>query len=219
MVSHWFFCCLSVCMLSYLSCTASPIERSDVDLNLRLDSFDKAASFLPIRQGSNQYSTRERYKPEPESLRHSDHVIPRRRRQNKSMDDQTNHLSKRFLGIYDVRGRQLQAYSLILPGQIAAEQIIEFFNTVYGMIELGAWSDLPPSNYRVIHMGHFELTFYSINSYIPFDFIQDYIIDKIAVVRNGFTACFWEHMTAVFNGAIAGVSVHLRLTAAAPPTV
>ena len=86
------------------------------------------------------------------------------------------------------------------------------------MIELGAWSDLPATNYRLIRLGHFEMTFYSINAIIPFDFIQDYLIDKIPAVKHGFTACFWEHMTAIFNGAVAGVSVHLRLTSTTPPT-
>ncbi|KAI4230608.1 MAG: hypothetical protein LQ349_006157, partial [Xanthoria aureola] len=180
-------------------------------------------------QNSNFHSTTVRLRPEPESLRRSDHVIFRRRRrrrrqqqqrgQNKTPNDQINHLSKRALGIYDVQSRRLQAYSLILPGQLAAEQIIEFFNTVYGMIELGAWSDLPATNYRVIRWGHFDMTFYSINAIIPFDFIQDYVIDKIPAIKQGFTACFWEHMTAIFNGAVAGVSVHLRLTSATPPTV
>ncbi|CAL8580628.1 hypothetical protein XPA_006350 [Xanthoria parietina] len=194
----------------------------DADLNPTLDSFNKAASFLAIRQNSNFYSTTARHRPEPESLRRTDHVVPRRRRQqrgqNKTPNDQINHRSKRALGIYDVQSRRLQAYSLILPGQLAAEQIIEFFNTVYGMIELGAWSDLPATNYRLIRLGHFEMTFYSINAIIPFDFIQDYLIDKIPAVKHGFTACFWEHMTAIFNGAVAGVSVHLRLTSTTPPT-
>ena len=215
MLLYWFFCWVSVCILKFPTCTASPIDRSDVDSSLIPDNPNKAANFLSTRQAPNQYSTTARETLGPESLWHSDGVFSKRRRQNKFSDDQLNYLSKRSfggtLGQYNVHGRILRAYGLIVPTYIAAASITEFFNELFGMIELGGYAHYPESNFRVLHLGNFEISFFCLNANIPWDFIQDYVLDKVSAVKNGFTAEFFEWMTVVFGGATYSVSVNMRL--------
>ncbi|KAL8853785.1 MAG: hypothetical protein Q9221_001428 [Calogaya cf. arnoldii] len=151
-------------------------------------------------QASHQYSTTARRTLGPESLQHSGDVISKRLRQNKFADHQVNRLPKRDLGDYHVQRRWLKTFSLLVPVHIAATHIIEFFNEVFGLIELGAWSDEPLiPQWRFFLLGDFELSFYAFKADIPLDFVQDYVIDKISAIKSGFAAEYFEYNDCCFR--------------------
>ncbi len=91
--------------------------------------------------------------------------------------------------------------------------------TVALRIETGVWAGSAPTNYRIIHMWDFELSFYSKHANIPWDFIQAYVIDVVADIEKGFTAVYYEHLSGVINGMAAVITVTMRLARDEPPMV
>ncbi len=227
MVSSRFFLWLSVFTSCFSSCTASPIGLSDVGRSTAPDILDKPAGLLTIRQDSNQSEPPVRHTIECPNLQRDHPFKHQRRNENKSVEEPSNHISPRFLEAppsisYRLTTGGLRTHSLIVPVQIAAVHMKEFFNTVYGMIELGCLGgpDEPDSAYRVISMWDFDLIFYSTDTIIPWNFIQDYVIEKIGDLEKGFTACYTEHMTGwVGKVADAVITVQFRLNRPEPPLV
>lgn len=227
MVSSWFFFWLSVCTSFFLSCTASPIGLPDSGRSVALDSHDNPTSYLSIRQDSNPSAPTARHTIQCPDLWRDHPFRHRRWNENNSVKEPTNHIPKRALETpptisYDLTTRQVIAHGLIIPSHIAAYHMKEFFNTIYGMIELGCLGgpNEPDSAHRVISMWDFELTFYSSNTVIPWNFVQDYVIEKIGDLEKGFTACYTEHMTG-WVGIVANavVTVQFRFKRPEPPLI
>lgn len=113
--------------------------------------------------------------------------------------------------VYDLSSKTIINFGLIVPTVRAAEYIEDFFNIIALRIETGYWANEAPSNHRVIRMWDFELEFYSLSSIIPWDFIQDYVLDMMDYISKGFTGVYNEHMVGTINGVVAVVSVGFRL--------
>lgn len=112
---------------------------------------------------------------------------------------------------YDLTSRMFTNYAMLMPITIAASYIEDFFSTIAMKIETGLWANSPPTNYHMFQMWDFELLFFSIDTVIPLDFIQDYLVDTMGYVSKGFTGVYNEHMVGTINGAKAVVSVCFRM--------
>ncbi|KAL8921371.1 MAG: hypothetical protein Q9172_004064 [Xanthocarpia lactea] len=164
-----------------------------------------------------------------EDFRYSQNLSPTGRQQDTAIEYHADvKISKRgrggsaalsSLSGFDLETRQIQSLGIIVPTQVAARYLIDFFETVALRIETGVWADSAPTNYRIIHMWDFELSFYSMHANIPWDFIQAYVIDVVADIEKGFTAVYYEHLSGVINGIAAVITVGMRLVRNEPPMV
>ena len=208
-----------------LVCVALPLERSQSNnVHPRLEGLRRGVNLnLELRKARG--STLEQ-RPSHTSViaelhaRQKDH-------QNRSVGkiettyDTLSPLSRRGRGgsdqiipgtaKFDLSTMQFTNFAVIVPAAIAAIYIEDFFNTIALRIETGYWADSAPSNYRVIRMWDFELTFYSLNSMIPWDFVQEYVLHTLDYVSNGFTGIYQEHMIGTINGAATAVSIGFRI--------
>ncbi|KAL8787184.1 MAG: hypothetical protein Q9195_007875 [Heterodermia aff. obscurata] len=123
------------------------------------------------------------------------------------------------LGSFKLETKVFTAFSTIVPAELAASYITDFLDIIALRIETGFWSHEPLVKYRVIHMWDFELSFYSLNTVIPWDFIQAYVIDLSDYVGRGFVGTFDEYMIGMMNGVTTAVTVKLKMLTKDPPMV
>ncbi|KAL8726108.1 MAG: hypothetical protein Q9181_006175 [Wetmoreana brouardii] len=114
-------------------------------------------------------------------------------------------------GSFQLETKTFKTFSIIVPSILAASYITDFLNIIALRIETGVWGHEPPTNMRVMHMWDFELTFHSVNTAIPWDFIQAYVIELLEDIAKGFVGTFDEHMTGMINGVATAVSVSLKI--------
>ncbi|KAL8856529.1 MAG: hypothetical protein Q9178_006844 [Gyalolechia marmorata] len=210
-------------MLNCSTCIASPLSSGYTSNSAPTVGYHLA------RKASNQQLTPTNRDYLHENFRYSQHLSPTGRQQDTAIEYQADiKISKRggggsaalsSLGGFDLQTRQIQSFGIIVPTQVAARYLIDFLETVALRIETGVWADSAPTNYRIIHMWDFELSFYSMHANIPWDFIQAYVIDVVADIEKGFTAVYYEHLSGVINGIAAVITVGMRLVHPEPPMV
>ena len=123
------------------------------------------------------------------------------------------------LGSFQLETKVFKSFTTIVPGRLAALYITDFLDIVALRIETGFWGHEPPAKHRVIHMWDFELSFYSLNTAVPWDFIQAYVIEMADEIARGFVGTFDEYMVGVINGVATAVTVRLKMMTKEPPLV
>ena len=123
------------------------------------------------------------------------------------------------LGSFQLETKVFKSFSTIVPGKLAALYITDFLDIVALRIETGFWGLEPPAKHRIIRMWDFELSFYSLNTAVPWDFIQAYVIEMADEIARGFVGTFDEYMTGVINGVATAVTVKLKMMTKDPPLV
>ncbi|KAL8909440.1 MAG: hypothetical protein Q9171_005038 [Xanthocarpia ochracea] len=200
-------------MLNCSTCIASPRSSGYTS-----NSAPTAGHHL-ARKASDQQLTSTNRDYVHEDFQYSQHLSPTRRQQDTAIEYHADvKISKRWGG-FDLETRKIQSFGIIVPTQVAARYLIDFFETIALRIETGVWADSAPTNYRIIHMWDFELSFYSMHANIPWDFIQQYVIDVVADIEKGFTGVYYEHLSGVINGIAAVITVGMRLVRYEPPMV
>ena len=110
-------------------------------------------------------------------------------------------------GSFQLQTKNFKTLTTILPATVAAIYIDDFLRIIALRIETGEWGSEAPANHRVINMWSFELSFQSLNTAIPWDFIQAYAIDLAEHVKEGFVATFEEQLTGLMWGIATAVTV------------
>lgn len=123
------------------------------------------------------------------------------------------------LGSFQLDTKLFKTFSTIVPGILAASYITDFLDIVALRIETGEWGHEPPAQQRVIHMWNFELSFHSLNTAIPWDFIQAYVIELADDIGKGFVGTFDEYMVGMINGVATAVTVKLKMVTKRDPMV
>ena len=115
------------------------------------------------------------------------------------------------LGSFQLDTKMFRTFSTIVPAILAASYMTDFLDIVALRIETGEWGHEPPAQKRVIHMWNFELSFHSLHTPIPWDFIQAYVIELADDIAKGFVGTFDEYMLGVINGVATAVTVKLKM--------
>ena len=123
------------------------------------------------------------------------------------------------LGSFQLETKLFKYFTTIVPGKLAAVYITDFLDIVALRIETGVWGHEPPAKHRVIHMWDFELSFHSLNTAVPWDFIQAYVIELADDIARGFVGTFDEYMLGMINGVATAVTVRLKMMTKDPPMV
>ena len=121
------------------------------------------------------------------------------------------------IGSFQLQTKHFIAFTTIIPATLAAIYLGDFLDTIALRIETGFWSEEAPTNHRVIHMWSFELAFYSQNTAIPWDFIQEYVLVLADEIAKGFVATFEQQLTGLIGGVATEVTVKLRINSPHPP--
>ena len=95
----------------------------------------------------------------------------------------------------------------------------DFLDIVALRIETGFWGHAPAAKQRVIRMWDFELSFCSLNTLMPWDFIQAYVLDLADHVARGFVGTFDEYLVGVIEGVTTVVTVKLKVYTEVPPMI
>ncbi|KAL8994266.1 MAG: hypothetical protein Q9188_007118 [Gyalolechia gomerana] len=199
-----------ICML--LACVARPLDSDSAPP--RPKGLERDNSVDAIRRSRNLIIARN-HAPRNESKYRESTTIEKTHHQISSLSTRGRGGSEALhtpgKTSYDLTSRIFTNYASLMPITMAASYIEDFFSTIAMKIETGLWTNAPPTNYHLFQMWDFELLFFSRDTVIPWDFIQDYLVDTMGYVSKGFTGVYDEHMIGTINGAKAVVSVCFRL--------
>ena len=123
------------------------------------------------------------------------------------------------LGSFQLETKFYKTFTTIVPAELAASYINDFLDIIALRIETGVWGHEPPAKHRVIHMWDFELSFCSLNTAVPWDFIQAYVLEMADDIKKGFVGTFDEYMIGVINGVATAVTVKLKVRTREGPLV
>ena len=98
------------------------------------------------------------------------------------------HLSITKRGTAEFSPIQFQHLAMITPVRIAALYLEDFYDTIAMRIETGFWTAQDPLHYITFQQWNFQLSFYSYAQAVPWDFIQNFVIDMSDYAAKGFTS-------------------------------
>ena len=205
----WAICFFFGCISDLPACRANPPQSpAGVNSKTSLARISRSTLFNPTLLNSHMPS--QGYHPYREVL------VPRNRRQQDSRPKDTKRGRDGSVQLvpsrgFDVSTHRFKNFGILVPVVLAASYIQDFFDIIALRIETGFWANEPPSCYRIFTMWDFELIFRSAGTTIPWDFIQEYVVDKLSDVGKGFTGMFEEEMVGILNGVAAAVSIELKL--------
>ena len=204
----WAVCLLLGCISDVPACGANPLlSPAGVNSRTPLARTSRSTLFNPTLL--NPHMPSQAYYP------HREQLVPRNRRQQDSRPKSTKRGGGGSVQLlpsrsFDVSTHRFTNFGMIVPVVLAASYIQDFFGIIALRIETGFWANEPPSSYRIFSMWNFELSFISAGTTIPWDFIQEYVIDKSSDVCKGFTGVFEEEMVGVLNGVAAAILIKLK---------
>ncbi|KAL8942790.1 MAG: hypothetical protein Q9211_001244 [Gyalolechia sp. 1 TL-2023] len=205
-------------ILMLLACVATPLEASDrtpphpggLERKNSVDAFRRSQAQLRSRHAP----TRSLIATRNHAQRQSTDMVKSRRHQFSPLSARGRRgadLLPAGKSSYDLFSRTFTNIAMLVPTRIAAGYIEDFFNNIALKIETGVYANQAPSNYHVFKMWDFNLSFYSQDTVIPLDFVQDYLLDTLAYVAKGFTGLYDEDMVGTINGAAVVVRVAFRV--------
>lgn len=140
-------------------------------------------------------------KPEPRSLAGFSKNRPRSILSRRSAIPQVStHL----------RPIKFQHLALITPAQLAAPYLEDFYDSIALRIETGFWNAVSPLHFITFRRWNFQLSFYSYAEAVPWDFIQNFVIEMSEYAAKGFTSSYEATFGAMKATGAVFVSVTLR---------
>ena len=120
----------------------------------------------------------------------------------------TNRLSK-----YEFSSIKFQHSAMITPVTLAASYLMDFYEMIATKIETNHWDAEEASHYVTFQRWNFELSFFCYAEAVPWDFIQDFVINMADYAAKGFTSAAYKARFQA-NNALADVfvDVWLRMT-------
>lgn len=101
--------------------------------------------------------------------------------------------------------------TLIAPVNIAAPFLEDFYDSIALRIETGFWNAVSPLHFITFRRWNFQLSFYSYAEAVPWDFIQNFVIEMSEYAAKGFTSSYEATFGATKATGAVFVSVTLRL--------
>ena len=209
----WAVCFFLGCISDFLAYGANPLRSpAGIISKTSLARISRSTLFDPKLRSSHMPS--QAYHP------HRGDLVPRQRVQQVSRPKNPKRAGDGSVQLvrsrsFDVSTHRFKNFGIIVPVILAASYMQDFFDIIALRIETGFWANEPPSSYRIFSMWNFELSFVSAGTTIPWDFIQEYVVDKLSDVGKGFTGVFEEEMVGIFNGVAAAVLIKLKFAGVA----
>lgn len=101
--------------------------------------------------------------------------------------------------------------AFVTPINVAALYLEDFYDNIALRIETGFWKGVSPRHFITFERWNFQLSFFSYSEAVPWDFIQNFVIEMSNYAMKGFTSSYestWGTMKA--TGQVY-ISVTLRL--------
>lgn len=83
-----------------------------------------------------------------------------------------------------------QHMAFIGPTHVAALFLEDFYDTIALKIETGFWTAMSPRHFVIFERWNFHLSFYSYAEVVPWDFIQNFVIEMSDYATKGFTSAY-----------------------------
>ena len=190
-----------VWLIRIMVCTAAPLQQVTTENALCRDSFDTTNHAQALRTLRGRHLE---YRVNPHNVRRG---------------SGGSVAASVALGSFQLETKLFKTFTTIVPSKLAGRYITDFLDIIALRIETGFWSHEPPANQRVIRLWDFELSFYSLNTAIPWDFIQAYVLDMEDDIARGFVGTFDEYMIGMINGVATAVTVRLKMMRQDPPMI
>lgn len=106
--------------------------------------------------------------------------------------------------------------SMITPVNVAARYLEDFYDLIALKIETGFWTAQGPLHYVTFERWNIQLSFFSYAEAVPWDFIQNFVIEMSEYAAMGFTSLYDANFEAKKTTGSVFVSVTLRLMGMLP---
>jgi len=106
---------------------------------------------------------------------------------------------------------KFQLLAMITPIRMASLYLEDFYNNIALKIETGYWNAVSPRHFVTFERWNFQLTFFSYAETVPWDFIQNFVIEVSEYAAKGFTSSYEATFGAMKATGEVYISVTLRL--------
>ncbi|KAL8824647.1 MAG: hypothetical protein Q9191_004911 [Dirinaria sp. TL-2023a] len=128
----------------------------------------------------------------------------------------SHHLSITKRGNAPFAPIQFKHVAMITPVSVAARYLEDFYDVIALNIETGAWTAREPLHFIIFQQWNFKLTFFSYAQAVPWDFIQNFVIEMSDYAAKGFTSQYDAQFGAETATGQVLVNVWFRLTGSLP---
>lgn len=106
---------------------------------------------------------------------------------------------------------KFQLLAMITPISMASLYLEDFYDNIALKIETGYWNAVSPRHLVTFERWNFQLTFFSYAETVPWDFIQNFVIEMSEYAAKGFTSSYEATFGAMKATGEVYISVTLRL--------
>lgn len=195
----------------------SPVRLHQSSEDFYLQRTKSLRQTLPIQQAESSNSDLEIRSPAISLMIPAD-AIPRMAIKRASAHDMGPQilggnaqapLSRRDNVPTSLAATMFRTITAVVPSDLAAARLEEFYTILALQIETGRWVHVLPSNSLRLSLWEFELIFHHEKVPIPWDFIQNFLIEMAEWSSKEFTGFYEALLTG--SGALNGLAILVQM--------